>query len=66
MKWPWRRIVYRLKFHWQGWRIRRRGDFDLGVSDPYGRMYLTPREVESLGRKLAAWKAEKELKERKE
>lgn len=58
---PIHRAVYRLRFHWQGWRIRRRGDYDLGVNDAYGRMYLTRGQAESLRKHIAEMRAKKEL-----
>jgi hypothetical protein len=41
-------MLSRLRSEWQGWRIRKRGDIDLDMDDPYGRMYMTRSQVADL------------------
>lgn len=48
-----RRRWWLLRCAWQGWRARRRGDFDTGVNDPYGRFVLPRAVVERLADDLA-------------
>ena len=48
-----RRRLWLWRCAWQGWRARRRGDFDTGVNDLYGRFVMPRAAVEHLADDLA-------------
>ena len=48
-----RRRLWLWRCAWQGWRARRRGDWDMGVNDPYGRFVMSRAAVERLADDLA-------------